>query len=197
MRLLILTDSLGNGGAERQLALTVANLPAAARRLPRLEWMTQGVAPEEIWATVASLQAGDCPSGELQSAGRLALRAGATNRGQALLAAGQLAQAAGADAREQAAQQRRDEEARASQEQGQEAAQWRLAFRAAQGRVDALESQVRLEEEDLGRRLEVVEAERLRQRIARDRAELERARSDLHELERQAAFKAVPLEWRH
>jgi S1-C subfamily serine protease len=175
----------------------VANLPAAARRLPRLEWMTQGVAPEEIWATVASLQAGDCPSGELQSAGRLALRAGATNRGQALLAAGQLAQAAGADAREQAAQQRRDEEARASQEQGQEAAQWRLAFRAAQGRVDALESQVRLEEEDLGRRLEVVEAERLRQRIARDRAELERARSDLHELERQAAFKAVPLEWRH
>ncbi len=38
--------------------------------------------------------------------------------------------------------------------------------------------------------------ERARQRLEKNRAALERAKEDLHELERRASFEAVPLEWR-
>jgi hypothetical protein len=40
------------------------------------------------------------------------------------------------------------------------------------------------------------EFERIRERLAKNRRELERARADLADLERRAAFEAVPLHWR-
>ncbi len=179
-------------------------------------WLLRSGAGANIFAGAAPLRASSCQEALLDSQGTLVLRDGAADRDEVKVERGQLRGASSSalrlqDERRQAEVDHRRErvEALESQQRSREEPIWKERFRGARARieevgrkaedarglVERLDRQVgsgryRLTPEGLAK------YERAKDTLRNNEADVRKAEEELHELERQAALHAVPLEWR-
>lgn|GEM_PF-988700 len=171
----------------------------------RIAWLLHNRIADGMFLSAGLVQSLDCKPAQLAGEGELTLREGGEGFGQFSVEGRVLSPVATAVAAAPAVVEHEVPDRREAEEE----AAWRQRFRQIRQRIEQIQSSARAAKSEIDRMDQLVSSGRLQlsqqgnaqyqqlhDRLARTEPDRLAAEAELHELERQAALHAVPLEWR-